>query len=133
KARIVLRSHNLEHVVQERIARGERNIIKRPYRRFLAKQLHQYEMAVLDRLDGVAAISPTDAEHFAAHGTRTPIAVVPFGVDPGEYPYTDRHAPGNPVFFHLGSMDWLPNEEGIRWLLGSVWPRVVRKRPNARL
>jgi len=133
KARIVLRSHNLEHVVQERIARGERNLIKRPYRRFLAKQLHQYEMAVLDRLDGVAAISPIDAEHFAAHGTRTPIAVVPFGVDPGEYPYADHTGPGNAVFFHLGSMDWLPNEEGIRWLLGSVWPRVVRKRPNARL
>ncbi len=131
KARIVLRSHNLEHVIQDRIATGERNFLKRPYRRFLAKQLHQYEMAVLDRLDGVAAISPTDAKHFADHGSRTPIASIPFGVDPGEYPYDRRPLPGEPVFFHLGSMDWWPNEEGVRWLLASVWPRVMRKRPSA--
>jgi glycosyltransferase involved in cell wall biosynthesis len=133
KARVVLRSHNLEHVIQERIATGERNILKRPYRRFLARQLHQYEIAVLDRLDGVAAISPADSEHFASHGTRTPIATIPFAVDPGEYPVDKGAVPANPVFFHLGSMDWLPNEEGIRWLLETVWPRVVRKRPKAEL
>ncbi|WKZ67319.1 MAG: glycosyltransferase family 4 protein [Flavobacteriales bacterium] len=133
KARIVLRSHNLEYVIQDRIAQGERNPLKRPYRRFLARQLQRYEMDVLDRVDGVAAISPSDAEHFAAHGTHTPIATIPFGVDPEEYP-ADPHPEGKPpVFFHLGSMDWLPNEEGIRWLLDSVWPKVLRKRPDARL
>ena len=50
--------------IQERIATGERNFLKRPYRQFLAKQLKEYEMDVLDRVDGVAAISPADAEHF---------------------------------------------------------------------
>lgn len=132
-ARIVLRSHNLEYVIQDRLAIGERNFLKKPYRRFLAKQLHQYEMAVLDRVDGVAAISPADADHFKAHGTRTPIVSIPFGVDPDEY-VLDTPAPdGPPTFFHLGSMDWLPNEEGIRWLLETVWPTVVQKRPKARL
>ncbi|MEO8591596.1 MAG: glycosyltransferase family 4 protein [Flavobacteriales bacterium] len=132
-ARIVLRSHNLEYVIQDRIATGERNVLKRPYRRFLAKQLQSYEMAVLDRVDGVAAISPIDAEHFAEHGTRTPIATVPFGVDPAEYADDGSAAGGAPVFFHLGSMDWLPNDEGIHWLLENVWPKVIRKRPKARL
>lgn len=133
KARIVLRSHNLEYVIQDRIASGERNIIKRPYRRFLAKQLENYEMSVLDRVDGVAAISPSDAEHFLAHGTRTPIVTIPFGVDPSEYPVDPHDARKPPIFFHLGSMDWLPNEEGIRWLLDTVWPKVLRKCPEARL
>ena len=133
KARIVLRSHNLEHVIQERIAIGERNFLKRPYRKFLAKQLHDYEMSVLDRVDGVAAISPTDAQHFAEHGSATPIATIPFGVEPSEYLPGDRAEKGPPIFFHLGSMDWLPNEEGIRWLLDEVWPKVLAQRPDARL
>ncbi len=133
RARIVLRSHNLEHVIQDRIAAGERNILKRPYRRYLAKQLEEYEMAVLDRLDGVAAISPADAHHFAGHGTRTPITSIPFGVDPAEYPLRARRKSGPMGFFHLGSMDWLPNEEGVRWLLSEVWPAVVKARPEARL
>lgn len=132
-APIILRSHNLEHVIQDRIATGEKNILKRPYRKFLAKQLHEYEMGVLDRVDGVVAISPLDAEHFLEHGTTTPITSIPFGVDPTEYQPDESKRQGAPVFFHLGSMDWLPNEEGIRWLLDVVWPKVLLKRPDAKL
>lgn len=132
-ARIVLRSHNLEHVIQDRIATGERNIFKKPYRRYLAKQLQEYEMAVLERVDGVAAISPTDAEHFKEHAKRTPIATIPFGIDQEEYAMDEDLPMKDPIFFHLGSMDWLPNEEGLRWLLENVWPKVIRKRPKARL
>lgn len=131
RARIVLRSHNLEHVLQERIATGERNFLKKPYRRYLAKQLKDYELAVLDRVDGVAAISPSDAAKFEQHGTSTPITTIPFGVDVAEY--ADELPDGPPVFFHLGSMDWQPNEEGIRWLLSDVWPRVLKKHPRAKL
>ncbi|MBK9627244.1 MAG: glycosyltransferase family 4 protein [Flavobacteriales bacterium] len=132
-APIVLRSHNLEHVIQDRIATGEKNFLKRPYRKFLAKQLHDYEMSILDRVDGIAAISPSDAEHFMVHGTRTPISTIPFAVEPTEYLPEVKRNTGPTVFFHLGSMDWLPNEEGIRWLLDHVWPKVLKKRPNAQL
>jgi len=132
-ARIVLRSHNLEHVIQGRIASGEKNFLKRPYRKFLAKQLHDYEMSVLDRVDGVAAISPSDAEHFLEHGTRTPIVTIPFAVEPAEYVVSGTKSEVDNVFFHLGSMDWLPNEEGVRWLLTEVWPKVIALRPEAKL
>ena len=133
RAKIILRSHNLEHVIQQRIATGERNIFKKPYRKYLAKQLQEYEMAVLDRVDGVAAISPADAEHFAAHAKRTPIATIPFGVDEEDYASPERTPTRDPIFFHLGSMDWLPNEEGLRWLIQNVWPKVIKKRPKAKL
>ncbi len=132
-AKLVLRSHNLEYVIQDRIAQGERNIIKRPYRRYLAKQLREYELAVLSRVDGVAAISTSDAAHFLEHGARAPIVTIPFGVDLADYPSSQPDGRKAPIFFHLGSMDWLPNEEGIRWLLDSVWPKVLRKEPGARL
>ena len=133
RAKVVLRSHNLEYMIQDRIAQGERNFIKRPYRRYLAKQLREYEMAVLSRVDGVAAISPSDTAHFLEHGSRAPIATIPFGVDLADYPESEPDTRKAPVFFHLGSMDWLPNEEGIRWLLETVWPKVLRKEPGARL
>ena len=131
RARIVLRSHTLEHVIQERMASSEKNVFKKPYRRFLAKQLKTYELAVLDRVDGVAAITPADADHFAGHGSKTPITTIPFGVDADAYNVSEPA--GGPVFFHLGSMDWLPNEEGIRWLLAHVWPKVIKAHPKARL
>lgn len=131
KAPIVLRSHNLEHVIQERIAQGERNLLKKPYRKFLAKQLAGYERRVLKEVDGVAAITAADAAHMKAGNGKAPIVTIPFGIWPGEYACT--RPPGDPIFFHLGSMDWLPNEEGIRWLLRNVWPRVIGKHPGAQL
>ncbi len=131
QALVVLRSHNLEHVLQERIASGERNLIKRPYRHYLARQLKEYELATLGQVDGVAAISPSDAAHFEACGTSTPIATIPFGVDPAGH--AQPWPGGTPVFFHLGSMDWEPNLEGVRWLLRDVWPLVLARHPHARL
>jgi glycosyltransferase involved in cell wall biosynthesis len=131
KARIVLRAHNLEHVIQERIAAGERNFIKKPYRKFLAKQLRTYEREVINQVDGVAAITAADAHEMAAHGSKTPITTIPFGLNPAEHQVSNPQGP--PIFFHLGSMDWQPNEEGIRWLLRAVWPRLLRSHPEAKL
>ncbi|HEY0977885.1 MAG TPA: glycosyltransferase [Flavobacteriales bacterium] len=131
KAPIVLRSHNLEHVVQQRIASGERNPLKRPYRKLLARQLRNYEHGTLARVNAVAAISPEDAEHFRRIHPRTPVSVVPFGVDPPAQAPPWNEGPLR--FFHLGSMDWAPNEEGVRWLLREVWPLLIGRHPEARL
>ena len=91
----MLRSHNLEHVIQERIAKGERNILKKPYRKFLARQLKEYEREVLKQVDGVAAITDADAQHMREHGCETPIITVPFGIDPGDY--EAPMPPGRPI------------------------------------
>ncbi|MCB0782059.1 MAG: glycosyltransferase [Flavobacteriales bacterium] len=131
-APVVLRSHNLEHVVQERIAHGERHPLKRPYRRFLARQLRDYEMSVLSRIDGVVAISDGDREHFRSQAPDLPMCTIPFGVDLKAYP-EQAWPEGHPVFFHLGSMDWLPNEDGVRWLLDKVWAIAIAQRPDLRL
>lgn len=131
KAPVVLRSHNLEHVVQKRLADGERNFLKRPYRQLLARQLRRYEHASVGMVDGLVAITPGDAAHFERMGTRTRIRTVPFGTD---VPVQAVAWPAGPLrFFHLGSMDWAPNVEGIRWFLAEVWPTVIARRPEARL
>jgi glycosyltransferase involved in cell wall biosynthesis len=33
----------------------------------------------------------------------------------------------------VGSLDWLPNVEGLLWFLNQVWPSVVEARPDATL
>lgn len=64
---------------------------------------------MLQQVDGVAAITAADALHMGEHGCTTPIITIPFGVNPMEYEAS--RPPGEPIFFHLGSMDWMPNEE----------------------
>ncbi len=31
----------------------------------------------------------------------------------------------------VGSMDWLPNQEGVRYFAREVWPKIRQERPNA--
>jgi len=31
----------------------------------------------------------------------------------------------------VGSLDWLPNQQGLRWFFTEVWPEVVKRRPGA--
>ncbi len=33
--------------------------------------------------------------------------------------------------FHLGSLDWMPNQEGVKWFVESVWPLVLAEQPKA--
>jgi polysaccharide biosynthesis protein PslH len=58
-----------------------------------------------------------------------PVIDLPFGVDPANYPYLPEGVEF-PSLFSLGSMNWMPNEEGIRWFLFNVWPDVHKQFPN---
>ena len=56
-AKVVLRAHNIEHLIWERIAATTSNPLKRLYISHLARTLKNYEVSVVNRFDGVATIS----------------------------------------------------------------------------
>ena len=130
-AKIVMRMHNVEHKIWERIAKKTIFFAKRWYINHLARTLRQYEMSVLDKLDGIAAITLTDAAYFR-RVTATPVIDLPFGVDIEKFnPVFEVE--DKPTFYHIGSMNWMPNEEGIKWFLNNVWGDVVKRVPEAKL
>jgi len=61
-----------------------------------------------------------------------PVKTISFGVNTSKLvsssTTTKEHA-----LFHIGAMNWIPNEEGIRWFLEKVWPRVIDEIPNIKL
>lgn len=131
KATIVLRAHNVEHKIWERMAKKTFLFAKRWYLNHLVRTLRHYEMGVLDKVDGIAAITVTDASYFRRF-TATPVIDLPFGVN------IDKFEPvfnvgDKPTFYHIGSMNWIPNEEAIRWFLKNVWDSVLERIPEAKL
>ena len=64
KAMIVLRAHNVEHKIWERIAKETKFFLKRWYINHLAKTLKEYELSALETVDGIAAITRKDAAFF---------------------------------------------------------------------
>ncbi len=128
KAKTVLRAHNIEHLIWERVAQTSSNMLKRIYLHHLVRTLKKYELSILDKFDGIAAITEKDASFFR-RWCKVPVEAIPFGIDPGNFPII-REEPEFPSLFSIGSMDWLPNAEGVRWFLDKAWPLIHEKFPE---
>lgn len=128
KAQIVLRAHNVEHKIWERIAKETRFFVKRWYINHLASTLRNYELSVIDKVDGIAAITRKDAAFFRKYCSK-PVIDIPYGVYPDDFT-PSYEIEGKPQFYHIGSMNWMPNEEGIRWFVDEVLPDTVKKVPD---
>lgn len=129
-AKVILRAHNVEHLIWRQVAQSCTNSLKRWYLKHLSLTLRAYELEHLNDYDGVVCITKNDAEVFRQAGCRKPVVSIPFGIDPGEMPSVEVEPDS---LFHIGAMDWLPNQESIRWLLEEVWPVVHREVPQAKL
>lgn len=131
KAKVVLRAHNVEHLIWQRLAACTSNPLKRSYLKHLSLTLKNYELAHIGDYDGIVCITAKDMDYFHANGCTKPMAAIPFGIDyidDIEYAQEEENS-----LFHIGSMDWQPNREGIQWLLDDVWPIVNSQLPQARL
>ena len=118
-AKVVLRSHNVEHVIWQRVAASTPRGFKRWYLKHLALALRAYELEHVNDYDGVVCITKGDADYFRQHGCRRPLTSIPFGVEPDDAANVDVEPAS---LFHIGAMDWMPNRESIEWLLDEVWP-----------
>jgi len=131
EARIVLRAHNIEHLIWKRVGQITKNPIKKWYLKHLSSTLENYEKKVLDEYDGIVPISFKDKEFFTGH-CKKPVRTISFGVNTDKYRLETNMHVENAVF-HIGAMNWIPNEEGIKWFLQEVWPEVNSRLPDIKL
>lgn len=123
KAKIILRSHNLEYMIWERTASNTGNVAKKLYLKHLAKQLKTYETNIINEVDGIAAISREDAKKYNDLGCNKPITTIPFGINLQNYHPSSSERNSFSVF-HIGAMDWKPNTEGLLWFKEKVWKNI---------
>lgn len=123
QAKCIMRAHNVEFRIWERMAKHTNNRWKARYFRLLARRLKDYEINSLNKLDGFLPISETDLATFRQEGVRIPALVSPAGL-----PLTvEKKALPKPMsksFCFIGSLDWQPNVEALDWLLESIWPLI---------
>ncbi len=129
RAKVVLRAHNVEYLIWERIAQNCKNPLKKSYLKHLCRTLKRFEIQTYRQVDGIACITPVDEMIIKSHAPKTPLVVIPFGIQPDKIPERPAALPENPTLFHLGSMNWQPNLEGISWFLKAVWPDFSKRNP----
>ena len=126
---ISFRAHNIEHEIWEQNAVFEKNFIKKLYLKNLARRIKKYELSFLNKYDVIVPITERDALKFKELGNIKPVCVCPTGMNIKKNQTTEIN-PENLRFYHFGSLDWLPNTDGLLWFLEKVWKNIEKKYPE---
>jgi len=132
KAKIVLRQHNIEYTIWNRLAKSSNSFWKRKYYEFLTKRIKNHEIRFKDAYDLVLTISATDTKLFQELNPKSPILEHPFGIDIKNIDDNTAIIEKDKEIkiYHIGAMDWLPNQESVKYLLEEIAPTVLKKMHN---
>lgn len=123
-ARVVLRAHNVEHEIWERVA-ANASLLKKWYLRQITPRLKKYELEQINHCDLVVGISQRDVDRFKSLGLQRPATVCPIGLDCRDYQPDNSSFQAPLSLSFIGSLDWMPNQEGLRWFLDAVWQPLL--------
>lgn len=130
KALVAMRAHNVESEIWERVCSNTRFFPKRWYLRKLSKQLKAYEVEQLNNYDLLLPISRRDEHTFKRLGHVGKSTVLPIGLDTGCGEPNYEVYRTAPTLSFIGSLDWMPNIEGLQWFLSEVWPGIHARFPH---
>jgi sugar transferase (PEP-CTERM/EpsH1 system associated) len=131
----ILFTHNVEAEIWRRHAEQARNPLSK---HLMTQQWHRmlrFESRTLARFDLVLAVSEADGRTLSRlypHSLRVPVHVVQTGVET-DYFTPDAAKPDRAHMVFTGSMDWLPNEDGMRYFCRDILPKIRQAEPEATL
>ncbi len=128
-AKIIVRTHNVEHKIWKQLALNTNNPFKKFYFNRLSADLKKYEIEILKKADFIAAITEEDLSAFEELGIKTAKTVIPIAIDLSEN-HVDYSVSN---LFFIGSMNWKPNIEAVDWLVNEILPAVKIVYPKIEL
>lgn len=125
-AKLIARLHNVEYQIWHRLASEVSNPIKRAYLKDLAMRISHFERESWQQYDLLLPITENDNEEVKSHFPGAKTYVLPFTIEASDKQIDKEDWVG----YHIGAMDWLPNNEGITWFIKSVWQEIIALSPN---
>jgi polysaccharide biosynthesis protein PslH len=132
----ILFTHNVEAEIWRRhtetaTSRPRRMLYARQWKRML-----RFEGRTLARFDRVLTVSDVDRDTFRRlYPTELPqaVSVIPTGVDTNYFTPTPEATSDPRHLVFTGSMDWLPNEDGMLYFCRKILPLIRKVEPDVTL
>jgi len=131
-APIVLREHNVETNIMKRFSEKESNILLRWYSARQAKKLENYEVKYCRKFNKCIMITSVDEQQIRQLDSRIDTTTIEAGIDEHLLNYRKKEVIPKSLF-HIGSLDWYPNKDGLEWFLNSVMPSLSEQIPEIKL
>ncbi|HET6852845.1 MAG TPA: glycosyltransferase [Pyrinomonadaceae bacterium] len=129
----VLFQHNVEAMIWKRHYEVHTNPVKKSYLYGQWQKMRRFERDMCRRFDSVIAVSADDREQMKREYGAEAVFDVPTGVDVEFFrPNPDAKTSAHSMVF-TGSMDWLPNDDAIRYFMREIMPLIKQKVADATL
>ncbi|BCR05277.1 glycosyl transferase family 1 [Desulfuromonas versatilis] len=132
-AKSIVFQHNVESQIWKRHYEVSGNLLKKAYMYLQWQRYKSYEAKTCSQFAGVIAVSEADQKQFKDQfRLENVLGYVPTGVDVDFFSScVYQPEPGHIVF--LGSMDWMPNIDGIIEFSKNIYPLIRESFPTAKL
>lgn len=130
----IINAHNVECQIAGRMRELESSLPRRMALSMHARNMERFEKRAFALADMVLAVSEEDRDRIdAMAGVPGKAILVENGVDENYYtPGMAQEIDPNSLVF-VGSMDWLPNIDGVKWFVSEILPLIRLQRPLAQL
>jgi glycosyltransferase involved in cell wall biosynthesis len=128
EAKIAYRAHNIEYEIWERTATLSEGL-RSKYLRNLSKRIKRFEISYLNTYDILVPITDRDGIILDNLGNTKPQHTSQTGIDFASLVPTAKKLEF-PSLFHIGALDWAPNQEGLIWFFDNCWKKIRTENPN---
>jgi polysaccharide biosynthesis protein PslH len=133
-AHAVFFQHNVETMIWRRHVEHASDLLKRAYFKLQAGRMYRYERRVSREAGHIVAVSKTDADEMRRLFDVTRVTEIPTGVNIEYFLPPDPRPSGTGAdLVFVGSMDWLPNVDGVIYFVKEVLPLIRKVRPETTL
>ena len=135
KGKVVLRAQNVEFKVWESYLLGHNRLFEKVYLKIALRRLKKFELEMIHHLDGVINLSDEDRAIYQNIAPNTSFATIPIGLNSCKsIDLESREVKSSAIIvYHLGSMDWRPNLQGVLWFLTEVMPLLIERYPAVKI
>lgn len=129
---VVLRLHNIESQILERLACETVNPVVKRFFFWESAKIKQLELEAYKKIKNITFISQDDLKK---SGIKDMPQTNPFVATAGvEFNlFKDVLPPTSNNILYIGSMDWLPNEKAVLWFVENVFLEIQKEFPETKL
>lgn len=127
---VVLDHHNIESHMMLRRAERDNNWLRSAYFSQEGRRLADYEKRICRQFDLNITCSDLDTERLAEIDPSLAIQTIENGVDL-DFFRPQRSADTERSIIFIGTMNWYPNVDAVRFLIREIWPKLKLEAPDA--
>ncbi|MCX7875234.1 MAG: glycosyltransferase family 4 protein [Melioribacteraceae bacterium] len=131
-SKIILREENLELLIMEKFYKNQKNLLIKFYAWLQYKKLLKYEPKLCEKFDACFMISDNDKIKLLLLNKNVNAVVINSSVEDELFNLTKNKIDKYSIF-HIGSLNWYPNLDGLLWFLNEVFPKIILKEPRIKL